>query len=569
MMTDKVIYAPEVRLFTYHLKILRTTNLNDPDRNIDLRSMIAYYVRLLADYTLVDSLIKKLQRDILSPLSILESWLPDIDKIQVLVWWCKQRITILENLINLNNHLSRLTLEDVIQDYLFRSDFEKLTNANSSFFQGIKNPGKVGIQRINFNSRYRGFFHPQYINDSYSFLLHLLHPQKQGKDGVKFSDISELRPPESFFTGTSSNLNDPLQTHLQQAFWGTTILFSGFIDSSAGSLEGSKPLADRLLQNLLGIDSLETAPPFLASREFLGGFLYEYQDVYNRHPYGQILILLIFSEESKEKLNAVQWSLPELFCYEHKICQNYLDSRGEYKKANQDIETIERTIRTFPPNIATNVPPDLSEEELKLLKREIKNLLDLSLRYSQRMRSLVTFENTIEINRQNYLNTLTRMEVKTQSDLSCLRDKANYIFGTFQGQIKVDLVYLQQGERLLDTAINTIRGLVEIDQAERDRILENEIQAIGVGIAAGAIVASTSGLMTEPWYLPNRQKLDFQLPHPFLTALLASSVCSFGAWKIAQKWINRQRNLEKLQSSQQASSLPPEEGDRPKKEKFG
>jgi hypothetical protein len=235
--------------------------------------------------------------------------------------------------------------------------------------------------------------------------------------------------------------------------------------------------------------------------------------------------LLIFLEESKNKLNAIQWSLPELFCYERKIYQNYLDSREEYRKANQDIETIEKTIRTFPPNIATTVPPDLSEDELRSLKQKIKNLLDLSLRYSQRMRSLVTFENTIEINRKNYLNTLTRMEVKSQGDLTGWRDKANHIFGTFQGQIKVDLVYLQQGERLLDTAINTIRGLVEIDQAERDRILENNIQIIGVGIAVGAIVASTSALifqqepMTFPWEASHGDR-----PHPFLLALLLSLV---------------------------------------------
>ncbi|RMH77709.1 MAG: hypothetical protein D6680_04340 [Cyanobacteria bacterium J007] len=542
-MTEPIIYAPEIRLFTYHLKILKTTNLTEPDCDINLRAMIAYYLRVLADYRLLDSLIKKLHRDILSPLSILESWLPNIEKIQVLVWWCKQRITILKLLIDLN--LSSLTLENVINDYLFRSDFEKLTTANSPFFQIIKNPGKIGIQRVNFNSpsKYRGFFYPQYINDSYSFLLHVFHPQKLGEDGVNFSDIAELKPPESFFTGTSSNLDEPLQTHLKQASWGTTILFSGFIYSPPATLEAGKKLANQLLQELLKIDSLETAPPFLASREFLGGFLYEYQDVYNRHPYGQILILLLFLEESKEKLNAVQWSLPELFCYERKICQNYLDSRGEYTKANREIETIEKTIREFPPNIATNVLPHLSEEDLKSLQRKIKNLLDLSLRYSQIMRSLVTFENTIEINRQNYLDTLTQMEVKTQSDLGCLRDKANYIFDKFQGQIKVDLVYLQQGERLLDTAINTIRGLAELDQAERDRILENQISIIGVGIAAGAIVASSFGLVTQPWYFPNREKIElpFLSPHPLIMALIFSGLCSVGSWLIARKVIEQKR----------------------------
>ncbi len=535
MKEEKVIYAPEIRLFTYHLKLLKTTAINgQPDREIDLKSMIAYYVQLLADYGLLNNLlIQKFSKDIFSPLLIIDTWLEDIDKSYFLVWWSKFRIFLWQFILDTD-------IVDLLYYYVFRSDFEKLTNENNiPFFQLIYNPGKIGIHRVSLPPKYRGGFSPQYINDSYSFLLHLLHPEKLGEGWVKFSDIAELSPPESFFTGTSSTLDEPLQTHLKQASWGTTILFSGLIKSPPPvTLEDGKQLADELLQNLLKPDPEKPATPFWGSREFLGGFLYEYQDVYNRHPYGQILILLLFSEESKEKLNAVQWSLPELFCYERKICQNYLDSREEYKRANQDIETIEETIRTFPPNIATNVPPDLSEEELRSLKREIKNLLDLSLRYSQRMRSLVTFQNTIAINRENYLNTLTRIEVKSHSDLTDWRDKANHIFGTFQRQIEVDLVYLQQGERLLDTAINTIRGLVEIDQAERDRHLEHQIQTIGTAIAVGAIVASSSGLITQPWGFPSRDRLLLP-PHPFIIALAISSLFSIFAWKITQAVINK------------------------------
>ena len=541
MMTDKVIYAPEIRLFTYHLSLLRTTNLSDPDQPLELRSMIAYYVRLLADYGLLqDLLLEQLKLYIFSPLFILDTLLDKIDKSHNFLWWCKLRVYVWQLILETD-------IVDLLYYSVFRSDFEETETAKCRFLQLIHKPGKIGIQRVNLSPNYRGFFYPQYINDSYSFLLHVFHRQKLGQDGVNFSELDTLRPPKSFFTGTSSTLDEPLKTHLKQASWGTTILFSGFIDSPPGTLNEGKTLANQLLQNLLGLDSLETAPPFWASREFLGGFLYEYQDIDKRHPYGQILILLLFSEESKEKLNRVQWSLPELFLYERKIHQNYLDSREEYERANQDIGMIEETIRTFPPNIATTVPPDLSEDELRELKQKIKNLLDLSLRYSQRMRSLVTFENTIEINRQNYLNTLTRMEIKSQGDLTGWRDKANQIFGTFQGQIKVNLVYLQQGERLLDTAINTIRGLVEIDQAERDRALEHQIQAVGVGIAAGAIVASTSPLLFEkpiavPWKVNWGENW-----HPFTIAVLLSLGSSVVAWGLTKQLIRWGQNRRSRQ----------------------
>ncbi|MCC5897579.1 MAG: hypothetical protein JJU32_06625 [Phormidium sp. BM_Day4_Bin.17] len=540
-MADKVIYAPEIRLFTYHLSLLRTTNLSDPDQPLELRSMIAYYVRLLADYGLLQNLLlEQLKLYIFSPLAILDTLLETIDKSYSFIWWCKLRVYVWQLILETD-------IVDLLYYSVFRSDFEETEAAKRRFLQLIHKPGKIGIQRVNLSPNYRGFFYPQYINDSYSFLLHVFHRQKLGQDGVNFSELAALIPPNSFFTGTSSTLDEPLQTHLKHASWGTTILFSGFIDSPPGTLNEGKTLANQLLQNLLGLDSLDTAPPFWASREFLGGFLYEYQDIDKRHRYGQILILLLFSEESKEKLNGVQWSLPELFLYERKIHQNYLDSREEYERANQDIEIIEETIRTFPPNIATTVPPDLSEEELRELKQKIKNLLDLSLRYSQRMRSLVTFENTIEINQQNYLNTLTRLEIKSQGDLTGWREKANQIFGTFQGQIKVNLVYLHQGERLLDTAINTIRGLVEIDQAERDRALEHQIQAVGVGIAAGAIVASTSPLLFEkPIAFPGKGNWGENW-HPFTIAVLLSVGSSVVAWYLTKQLIRWGQNRRSRQ----------------------
>lgn len=126
------------------------------------------------------------------------------------------------------------------------------------------------------------------------------------------------------------------------------------------------------------------------------------------------------------------------------------------------------------------------------------------------------------------------MEVKSKSDLGIWRDKADRTFQRFQQQIEVDLVYLQQGERLLDTAINTIRGLVEIDQAERDRLLEQRIQIIGVGIASGAIAASTSPLIFDyPFTFP-KLKNQGDILHPFVTALLFSIAvsigCSFLTW---------------------------------------
>jgi hypothetical protein len=61
-----------------------------------------------------------------------------------------------------------------------------------------------------------------------------------------------------------------------------------------------------------------------------------------------------------------------------------------------------------------------------------------------------------------------------------------------RSQIAGDLGYFRHGTSLIDQAIASIRGIVEIEQAsselaEKNRgdRLESTIQAIGVGLAAG------------------------------------------------------------------------------------
>ena len=83
-------------------------------------------------------------------------------------------------------------------------------------------------------------------------------------------------------------------------------------------------------------------------------------------------------------------------------------------------------------------------------------------------------------------------------------------------------------------------------QKELNQDLQDQIEAVGVGIAAGAIVASTSSLITQPWYWPNGEKIKldlipFPLPHPFFIGLLLSIISALGAWCWATNKIKKRR----------------------------
>ena len=106
---------------------------------------------------------------------------------------------------------------------------------------------------------------------------------------------------------------------------------------------------------------------------------------------------------------------------------------------------------------------------------------------------------------------------------------------TFIEQINTELDYLTPGQHLFDQMIGTIRGIVEIEQAKRDRSLERTIQVLGIAFGGGAIV---SGVVTQHIDKPFAP-INFKYPiHPLALSLLWSILATifFGmvAWLLTK-----------------------------------
>ncbi len=134
---------------------------------------------------------------------------------------------------------------------------------------------------------------------------------------------------------------------------------------------------------------------------------------------------------------------------------------------------------------------------------------------------------------------------------------------TFVEQINTNLAYLTPGQNLFDQMIATIRGIVEVEQAKRDRRketedkrrdtkLQNTIQAVGVGIGVGTGVAGIFSqtfplIIEKKWALPSKEH-PFLYPHPFLISFGVSLI--LGAFLGWQAWRYFKQRLD--------SKLPPE-----------
>jgi hypothetical protein len=175
------------------------------------------------------------------------------------------------------------------------------------------------------------------------------------------------------------------------------------------------------------------------------------------------------------------------------------------------------------------------------------------LDYNCKLRDLKANYTTIDVNLNNFKICLSHIFNEPAGDrLSYWSDFATKTAPLYLNQIKTYIDYLEPGQVLFSDLINSIRATTELEQAKANQDLQDHIQAVGVGIAAGAIVASTSGLITQPWYYSNGEpmELPFTPPHPFLIGFFGSIICSIGAWLLTEKWINRGKKKSDKPSNQ-------------------
>ncbi|TVQ51273.1 MAG: hypothetical protein EA366_15725 [Spirulina sp. DLM2.Bin59] len=388
-----------------------------------------------------------------------------------------------------------------------------------------------------------GFIYPQSLHDSYSLNLNLFRPENLGVDQYPIENLNNLNPqnPQNAQGCFTPPKTPPF------GYLGQTLLLTAYLNHPRpAAIADLEPLARTCWQKFFNEENVNTLPQLYRAYEFWGGYLYEYgdpEDDLTVNPYGHLLIWFFFDEQASLNLQKCYWELPELLLYYHKICGSFRQSRDFYQQADQIVNDNEIDLKALNRDYLQNRQQNpLTNEQLTELKQTLKNLLATALKYSQQLRNLEYARNTIAINHRNYLAILDQMEQLAQTPLGALRVFGEKEAVTFQDQITADLNYFRHGSGLLDTAIASIRGLVEIDQAERDRHLQDEIQAIGVGIATGAILASSAGLLTEPWHWPSRDRL--LPPHPFLIAVLGSSAIALLTWRWMKRTLNQRRCLK-------------------------
>ncbi|CAD0222310.1 conserved hypothetical protein [Planktothrix agardhii] len=405
--------------------------------------------------------------------------------------------------------------------------WESLTFLPFPELKNIKSQPEEEVQLTaiptNFGFKLKGNLQAFLLNDTYCVDI-TLKPEGENVE-VEVAQLSAFQP-QVFLNQITADLGKVLTIHGEQNYW------------IKPKLEDAENWANALCAGT------SFNPQFIDQLELFDCpcFLFEAGDL-------TIIISLAKPKQlDLEKANDNYSWLRDLFWCQKKIVATYSKAKESYQTVRELYSKLENNVPEF--YTISNETPEQRLNSLDLMVQEIPQNL---LYYNCCLRDLKTHYTTIKTNSDNFKTCLNSL-LEAGNKLEVWSRLAEKTYPLYLRQIETYLEYLEPGKDLFSDLINTIRARTEIEQAKSNQDLQDHIQSIGVGIGAGAIIASISGLMMTPWSPPTRDNWIKPLSiHPFIIVLAVSTFCSWGAWKLMKCGIKSQRKRSLKNISQKTA----------------
>lgn len=305
-----------------------------------------------------------------------------------------------------------------------------------------------------------------------------------------------------------------------QASLGQTLWIYGEVDPT----EDCDTLAQEFATALVAGTNLN--PVLINKGVLFDSPLFEYQALdpdEPDNPAKQCQILIVINNQQSPTVTlatkAYDWLL-RLFWSYHKILYIYQLARQRYQEARKVYSELENKIQAF--NSLVSAQTQLSD-----LKSLMAKIPQTSFDYTRCLQDLQTHQTAIITNITNYKICLDNIQtIGNGNSPQSWQDFLNKECQKWQKQIETDINYLAPGQELFGQFVNTIRGIVETQQAERDRSLENTIQILGIGFGGGAIVSGVVVQHIDKINQPLAAISPDNQPHPFFASLFLSIIAT-------------------------------------------
>ncbi len=166
------------------------------------------------------------------------------------------------------------------------------------------------------------------------------------------------------------------------------------------------------------------------------------------------------------------------------------------------------------------------ETRLEQLKQKLTEMPSKTFDYAGYLRDLEDHKTAIATNAANYETWLEKIrEFSLEDDnIEFLEYFLNKRTKLFQNQIQTNLNYLKPGQQLFDQMLGSIRGIVDIEQAQQEKRLERWIASVGIGLAVSGISSQTAAKPVESIITQLYPKQSLDCPKAGVTPCLTYSV---------------------------------------------
>ncbi|TAH20621.1 MAG: hypothetical protein EAZ10_15695, partial [Oscillatoriales cyanobacterium] len=189
----------------------------------------------------------------------------------------------------------------------------------------------------------------------------------------------------------------------------------------------------------------------------------------------------------RQKMTKLYPQFLRLFGYRNKVIWAYQQSRQLKSNLKDASRKIQEIVSLLPEQV------NAAKVDLKQLQQNLVYCLTIFSIYANYISRLEEQENTIKTNLNNYnkrLETIAERMGNDKNELKFMASFSDFAEEKYVTQVKADNRSLSAGLRLLENAIETVEGIIEIERAKSDRTLNFTIGTVGVGIGTSGVAAS-------------------------------------------------------------------------------
>ncbi|GET41477.1 hypothetical protein [Microseira wollei] len=247
---------------------------------------------------------------------------------------------------------------------------------------------------------------------------------------------------------------------------------------------------------------------------------------------GSHVLIILFPYKLKidairDNVSQLYPQLMRLFAYRHKILWAHAQSRSLKSNLKQVAQSVQTTILDLNQTVASG------KLNINKLPKNLEKPPNILLKYTNNLNSLDDQGRTIKVNVGNYHKRLERIKkIDSNSDWEFWQEFGDFTKEKFLEQIESDYVNLSPGLRLMENTIQTIQGVIDIEKTKSERILNQTVGIVGVGLATSQIARAV--ILTQDKPNPEValnyriEVFGWSLGIGFLAAMVAFIILRFG-----------------------------------------